>query len=51
MICERCHREITFNEWADGFCVTLIRHFASGWSIRDAYHKMLEEMAYARNQP
>ena len=54
MICERCHKEITFNEWAHGFCLDRgwpARHVADPNIVRESYWSMLREMEYARNQP
>ena len=54
MLCERCHKEITFNEWAHGFCVGQgwpDRHVVDADIVRESYWSMLREMEYARNQP
>ncbi len=67
MTCDRCNEDITFAQWADGWCPipknalidpTENRHVVTMFSrqggerrLREAYHRMVNEQSYARTQP
>ena len=57
MTCTNCHQTLSFNQWMNDDCSVLYH----GWQlkhvshvdddIRQAYHQMQLEDAYARTQP